>query len=384
MIYRKFGHTDVDVSQLVFGCMRFPLADPDDPSKIDEDHAARMLHYALEHGVNYFDTAYPYHREQSEPFVGRTLKEHRSDLFLATKMPMWKLESREDLDTYFNEQQERLQTNVIDMYLLHALGESHWKKIQELDILSYVDGLLKEGKIRFAGFSFHDELPLFKKIVDAYPWTFCLIHVNYVDTKYQAGLEGLRYAAGKGLAVEIMEPLRGGKLANRVPQEVLDIIKKTGRNQTPAQFALRWLYNMPEVNCVLSGMSTLEQVEENARFASEDHRGTLTERELDAYAEASAFYQSRTKVNCTQCGYCMPCPNHIPIAFILDLYNDVFMYDALEESQWAYSHFISPEGSAEHCKECGECEEKCPQKVPIMEALRDAHELLRPRKEARS
>jgi predicted aldo/keto reductase-like oxidoreductase len=269
-----------------------------------------------------------------------------------------------------------MQTDTIDMYLLHALGKNGWKTVKDCNLLGSFDKMRAAGKIRFAGFSYHDELPLFKEIVDAYPWTFCLIHLNYVDDHYQAGIEGMEYAHKKGLAVMIMEPLRGGKLANNVPGEILELIRKTGRNQSPAQFALRWVLNRPEVSCVLSGMSSLEQVQENIRFSSQVHVNTLSPKELQLYQRAKAMYQSKIKVNCTQCGYCMPCPQKIPISFILELYNDACMYDAIRDSQWMYRVFVKPENRADQCTECGECEEKCPQKISIAATLKKAHELL--------
>lgn len=377
MIYRTFGKTNVNISQLGFGCMRFPLIDKNDPTKINETEARKMLHYAIDNGVNYLDTAYNYHRQMSEHFVGKALKGgYREKIYLATKMPVWLVKDKEDAQKYFDEQLKRLQTDTIDMYLLHSLSKNTWKTVQEYDILGFLDKTRAKEKIRFAGFSFHDELPLFKEIVDAYPWTFCLIHLNYVDDDYQAGVKGLKYAHGKGLAVFIMEPLRGGKLANNVPAEVLNIIKKSGRVQTPTEFALRWVYNRPEVSCVLSGMSSMDQVKENIQLASHDYVGTLGAKDLALYRKAKDFYRSKTRVNCTQCGYCMPCPQGIPISFIMELFNDACMYDAVADSQRAYKIFILPEHRADQCTRCGECEEKCPQKIPIAESLEEAHILL--------
>jgi len=375
-MYRRFGKTDINVSQLGFGCMRLPLTDAYNPAAIDEQSAAELLHYAIEHGVNYFDTAHPYHREMSERFMGAALsRTYRDRIYLATKLPMWHVKSRQDCDRLFTEQLQRLQTDRIDMYLLHALNKRSWKTVQEHDVLSFLDDLKREGKIRYAGFSFHDDLPLFKEIVDAYPWTVCLIHLNYVDCDYQAGIRGLEYAHKKGLAVQIMEPLRGGKLAQHVPQEILEIIARTGRKQTPAEFALRWLLNRAEVCCVLSGMSSLTEVKENVEFASHDHIDTLSEKEMELYAEARALYRARTRILCTQCGYCLPCEQKLPIAFILELYNDAFMYNSRDASCRAYRVFIKPENRPDKCIQCGACEERCPQKVPIITSLQAAHTL---------
>jgi predicted aldo/keto reductase-like oxidoreductase len=377
MMYRTFGNTGIKLSQLGFGCMRFPLIDEYNPKIINESKATKILHYAIDNGVNYLDTAYGYHMEMSERLVGKALKHgYRKKIYLATKMPVWLVRNKEDSQKLFNEQLKRLQNDTIDMYLLHALGKKSWQTVQKCNILSFLDKVREAGKIRFAGFSFHDELPLFKEIVDAYTWTFCLIHLNYVDDDYQAGIKGLEYAHEKGLAVVIMEPLRGGKLANNVPKEILDIIEQSGRKQTPAEFAFRWLFNRPEVSCVLSGMNNIEQVKENIKFASEDHVRTLDEQDLIFYAKARDFYRSRTKVNCTQCGYCIPCSQKIPIPFILELYNDAYMYDAFQNSERMYRVLVKPEHRGDQCTTCGECEEKCPQKIPIAECLKKAHETL--------
>jgi predicted aldo/keto reductase-like oxidoreductase len=376
MVYRKFSNTDIRLSQLGFGCMRLPLVDINNPAAVDEKAAAGLLHYAIERGVNYIDTAHPYHREMSERFVGKALTdEYRDRVYLATKLPMWHVKSRQDCDRLFDEQSRRLRTDKIKMYLLHALNKRSWKTVQEHDVLSFLDALKRNGKIHYAGFSFHDELPLFKEIVDAYPWSFCLIHLNYVDCDFQAGVRGLEYAYKKGLAVQIMEPLRGGKLAQHVPEEITAIIARTGRSQTPAQFALRWLFNRVEVCCVLSGMSSLEEVRENADFASSDHVETVSEKEMELYAEARALYRARTRIHCTQCGYCMPCEQKIPISFILELYNDAYMYNSRDDSCRAYRVFIEPENRPDNCIQCGVCEEKCPQQVPIVESLAAAHRL---------
>lgn len=378
MIYREFGRTGVRVSQLGFGAMRFPLTEEYDPTKIDEAKAAEMLHYAIDNGINVIDNAYPYHRQASEIFLGKALRHgYRQKVNLSTKLPVWLVKSKTDSERYFDEQLKRLQVDRIDMYLLHSLGKNGWKTVSEYGILEFLDRMLDAGKIGYAGFSYHDDLPLFKEIVDAYPWTFCLIQLNYVDDQYQAGLEGLEYAYAKGLAVMIMEPLRGGKLANNIPLEVMSIIQNANRPQTPAEFAMRWVLNRPEVSCMLSGMSTLEQVKANVRFASEDHVNSLSADELELYDRAKKIYHSRTKVSCSQCGYCQPCKQKIPISFILDLYNDACMYDAVEESSWAYKVFIKPENKGDQCNECGECEERCPQKIPISELLKEAHELLK-------
>lgn len=377
MIYRRLGATNIALSQLGFGCMRFPLKDKMDPTTIDAKKTTKMLFYAIDKGVNILDNAYPYHRQTSEQFVGRVLPDrYRRKIYLSTKMPMWLVKSRDDPEKYFNEQLARLQTDRIEFYLLHSLAKKSWQSVKDHGVLSFLEAIKAKGKIGYAGFSFHDELSLFKEIVDAYPWTFCLIHLNYVDDRFQAGIEGLEYAHRRGLAIMVMEPLRGGKLALNVPRQIKEIIKETGREQTPAQFALRWLYNRSDICCVLSGMNTLEQLKENLAFAAQEHVGTLTPEELALYSKARDVYKARIKVTCTQCGYCTPCPQNIPIPFILELYNDAYMYNAFDESRMAYSVFIRPEARADQCTECCECADRCPQKISISETLKEAHQIL--------
>jgi len=357
--------------------MRFPLREKYDPTSIDEIKSSEMLHYAIDHGVNYVDTAWPYHRETSEKFLGKALQHgYREKVFLATKMPIWLVKSKEDCQKYFDEQRHRLQSDKIDMYLLHALGSKSWNTTKEYDVLTFLETLKAQNKIGYIGFSFHDKLPLFKEIVNEYPWSFCLLFVNYVDDEFQAGIKGLEYAHKKGLTVMIMEPLRGGKLSRNVPSTITRIIERTGRKQTAAEFALRWIYDRPEVCCVLSGMTMMDHVKQNIEFASVDHRYTLSLHEKKLYSQAKKFFKARTKVSCSECGYCAVCPQKIPISFILNMYNDAHVYGAFEQSQWMYRVFIKPENRADNCTVCGDCEEKCPQNIPIMSVLEKAHKEL--------
>jgi len=375
MIYRSIGKAGPQVSQLGFGCMRFPLRDENDFTTIDEALADKMISRTIEGGVNYFDTAYGYHRGASETYLGRILRNGmRKKIMLATKSPVWLVKNRDDPMKFLDEQLTRLQTDTVDFYLLHGLNQKSWKTVKDCEVLDFFDRARVAGKIRWPGFSFHDELPLFREIVDAYPWIMCQIHLNYVDDDVQAGIEGLEYAHKKGLGVVIMEPLRGGKLVRNVPTEVKEIINRTGLN--PTEFALRYLFNRRETSCVLSGMSAVEQVDENLRVADKAKVGILTPEDLTGYACAKAIYKSRTAVACTGCGYCLPCPLNIPIPFILEIYNDTFMYDARDECRGTYQAFFKPEQRADKCTSCGECETKCPQNIKIAETLVKAHKLL--------
>jgi hypothetical protein len=355
--------------------MRFPLRDENDFTTIDEKLTGRMITRAIDGGINYLDTAYGYHRGASETYLGRVLSNGlRNKVMFATKSPVWLMKNRDDAMKFLDEQLVRLKTDTVDFYLLHGLNQKSWNTVKEYGVLEFLDRARGAGKIRWPGFSFHDELSLFRDIVDAYPWTMCQIHLNYVDDDVQAGIEGMDYAHKKGLGVVVMEPLRGGKLVRNVPQEVTEIINRTGLN--PTQFALRFLFNRSETSCVLSGMSSIEQVEENLRIVDQEQAGILGAEDLAGYAVAKAIYKSRTVVPCTACGYCLPCPQNLPIPFILELYNDVYMYDALNESRGAYGAFLTAEHRADKCTSCGECGPKCPQKIKVCDTLAAAHKVL--------
>jgi predicted aldo/keto reductase-like oxidoreductase len=374
--YRRFGRLDWKVSALGFGCMRFPTKN-DDTSNIDEPEATRMLHYAIDHGVNYLDTAYPYHGGNSELFLGRALKgEYREKVKLATKLPCWKVEASEDFDKFLDEQLEKLQTGHIDFYLLHALNEENWRKVRDPGVLEWAEGAIADGRIGHLGFSFHDKHEVFQEIVDAYDrWTFCQIQHNYMDVENQAGTRGLKYAASKGLAVVIMEPILGGRLVNP-PQPIQRLWDTAANKRAPADWALQWLWNQPEVSVVLSGMSTMQQVEENVASADASRVGTLTEEELALVAQVSAKYRELCPIPCTKCGYCMPCPNGVNIPRNFELYNQGMMYDKPDHSRTAYNQWFPEPERADKCIQCRECEEKCPQEIPISEWMPIVHAVL--------
>ncbi len=377
MQYRSFGRLDWKPSALGFGAMRLPTID-NDPAKIDEAEATRMVRYAIDHGVNYVDTAYPYHRENSERFLGRALQDgYRERIKLATKMPCWLTKEPGDFDRYLDEQLEKLQTDRIDFYLLHGLNEKRWEELSALDVLGWAEGAIASGRIRALGFSFHDKLEAFKTIIDASDlWLFCQIQYNFMDIEYQAGTEGLRYAAEKGLAVVVMEPIRGGRLTKSVPPSVQEIWDAAPVQRAPAEHALQWVWNQPEVSVVLSGMSTFEQVEQNLASAGRSGVGSLTEEELAAYARVREAYEALCPIPCTDCKYCMPCPNGVNIPGVFDIYNDSIMYENPERGRMVYNHFMSEDERANLCIECGECLEKCPQQIEIPDWLKKAHELL--------
>ncbi len=365
MQYRKFGKLDWAASALGFGCMRLPTHGT--PADIDEPEAMRMLHHAIEQGVNYIDTAYPYHAGQSEFFVGRALKanNYRQKVRLATKLPCWKVESEKDFDLLLDEQLQKLQTETIDFYLLHALGKERWHKMRDLNVLTWAEKAIASGRIRYLGFSFHDDYAAFQEIVDATDqWTFCQIQYNYMDIENQAGTRGLQYAASKGLAVVIMEPLLGGRLVNP-PQPVQKLWDAAPVQRTPAGWALQWLWNQPEVSLVLSGMSSMPQVEDNLRSASESGVGTLSADDLARVDEARSIYHSLSPIPCTKCQYCMPCPNGVNIPHNFEIFNNGKMYDSLESARYDYQNFFNKAEWASECIACQLCEELCPQNIPI-------------------
>uniref|UniRef100_A0A7C5Z6G3 Aldo/keto reductase n=1 Tax=Caldicellulosiruptor owensensis TaxID=55205 RepID=A0A7C5Z6G3_9FIRM len=371
MKYRPFGKTDFMVSALGFGAMRLPILDGD-YSKIDEEKAIEMLHFAIDNGINYIDTAYVYHGGNSEVLVGKALKGgYREKVKIATKLPVWQVNNFDDADRVLDEQLKRLDTSYIDFYLLHALNKDHWKKLKEMNIFKWVEKVLSEGKIKYIGFSFHDDLNTFKEIVDSYNWTFCQIQYNILNRNYQAGEEGLKYAAAKGLAVIIMEPLLGGRLAKEPPEEIKQLWNQAKNKRTPVEWALSWLWNQKEVSVVLSGMSTLEQVKENIEYASKYEVGSLTEEELELVEKVAQKYNELRKVNCTECKYCMPCPQGIDIPWNFSIYNQASMYNIFEEMKNDY--LKKEKERAENCVECGVCETKCPQNLPIREILKEVH-----------
>ncbi len=382
MKYRKFGKLDWEVSVLGFGAMRLPVID-EDRANIDKPEAIRMIRYAIDHGVNYLDTAYPYHKGYSESLVGQALKDgYRERIKLATKLPTWLVETARDFDRYFNEQLERLQTEKIDFYLLHGLNSQRWPVVRDLGILSWAEDKMAQGKFEHLGFSFHDDYETFKEIVDAYDdWAFAQIQYNYMNVDFQAGRRGLEYAAGKGLAVVVMEPLLGGRLGKQPPAPVARIWETAPQKRTSAEWALLWVWNQPEVSVTLSGMSTIEQVKENIATANHSRANNLTNDELSLIERVREAYNELSPIPCTSCGYCMPCPNGVEIPRILQMYNEAIIYDDLQTAQFRYQHpvVLKEEQRADQCLECDECLETCPQEIPIPEWLKKAHELLKPK-----
>jgi predicted aldo/keto reductase-like oxidoreductase len=359
--------------------MRLPVLEGN-MARIDEPKATEMIRYAIDRGVNYIDTAWSYHapvmgqKGEGEPFVGRVLRNgYREKVNIATKMPIWLVRSQEDMEKFLNEQLERLQTEVIDLYLLHSLTKEAWRKLETLGVTRFLDNAVRVGKIRYAGFSFHDSEDAFREIVDSYNWSFCQIQYNYLDEEFQAGTAGLQYAAAKGMAVVAMEPLRGGKLARNLPDEVSALFESRGLGRSPAWWALRWVWNHPEVAVVLSGMNSPEDVTRNLETAGEGEADSLGSEDIRLLQLARSIFSARIRVNCTACGYCMPCPSGVNIPGNFNYYNDFHVFispEARQSTLRLYNNLVTPGERPSACIECGQCEEKCPQKIAIINELK--------------
>lgn len=375
MQYRNFTKDNLKVSALGFGCMRFPTIN-NDSSAIDEKKAIEMIRFAIDSGINYIDTAYNYHQGNSEILVGKALKDgYRSKTYLATKLPVWLAKSNDDFKDLLCKQLKKLDTDYIDFYLLHSLNNSSWNRIKDLDVLKFLDEAKASGKIKYAGFSFHDQLDVFKKIIDSYDWDFCQIQLNYLDKNYQAGEEGLRYAKSKGISVVIMEPIKGGKLSNP-PEEIMSIWNKSPIERTPSEWALKWVLDHEEVSLLLSGMNTLKQVKENLKTVSNSLPNSLTQYDHELIEEAICIYEDKILVGCTGCEYCIPCPQNVQIPDIFELYNNISVFNAKTSSITSYKDLKNNKLDASQCIECGLCETKCPQHLPIRTTLKDAHKML--------
>jgi predicted aldo/keto reductase-like oxidoreductase len=349
-------------------------------TKIDEEHATKMIHLAVDNGVNYFDNAYAYHAADfstggsSEPLLAKALKNgYRDKVHIATKLPSWLIQSRQDMDKYLEEQLERMNEEYFDFYLLHWMHKDSWPNLVKHGVTDFLDKAIKDGKIRYAGFSFHDKLPLFKEIIDAYDWTLCQIQYNYYDEDFPPGREGLAYAAQKDIAVAVMEPLRGGSLADRIPSEVKAFFENTVPNRSAVDWALRWVWSQPEASVVLSGMSHLDHVRENLALAENVSEAAWTDSDSEVIAKAMEIINNLQKVDCTSCSYCMPCPEGVNIPRNFELYNDHFLFNDPNAKQW-YGFFGKAE-KASNCIQCGQCEEHCPQQIPIPAELEKVVEL---------
>lgn len=371
---RKFDKLNISPSLLGFGCMRFPT---NEEGKIDYEKSEAMIDYAISKGVTYIDTARPYHNGESEEFLGKVLpKYNRDSFFLATKMSFWMLKEKtvEYAKEFFEDQLKVLNTPYIDFYLLHALDKATWDSAKDSGILDYLVSQKEAGKIKYLGFSFHDEYEVFEEICTYREWDFCQIQYNYVDTEIQAGDKGYELCERLGIPMVIMEPIKGGSLAT-LPDDITAPFKAYDNTKSTASWALRWVASHDNVKVILSGMSTMDQVVDNVNTFS--NLATLNEEEKNIVEQVANDIHSRIKVGCTACAYCMPCPAGVKIPHHFRLWNDLSMYGNVDGVKRRYGALIGEEGSAEHCIECGQCEELCPQHISIREMLKAAHNAIK-------
>ncbi len=357
--------------------MRLPIIGADQ-SAINEPEAIQLIRYAIDQGVNYIDSAYVYHEGNSETVLGKALEDgFREKVKIATKMPVFSVQNKEELDRIFETQLKRLKTDCIDFYLLHALMKPTWDKVKELNIIDWAEHQIAEGKIGYLGFSFHDEYEVFKEIVDSYKgWTFCQIQYNYLDEYYQAGVLGLKYATQKGLAVIVMEPLAGGLLAVKPPAEIQQEWDKTGIKRQPADWGLQWVWNQPEVTAALSGMNSMAQVQQNLASANNSGPNTLSQIEIAALNKSRELFQQYGYIGCSKCRYCSNCPQSIDIPVTLAFLNEYATKRREPQEQQRikqqYAAAVPFERRANNCIHCGQCENICPQHLPVRKLLTEA------------
>ncbi|MDO5574703.1 MAG: aldo/keto reductase [bacterium] len=365
MEYRKMEKLNIETSLLGFGCMRFPTTGS---GKISRARSEKMIDAAMQAGVNYYDTAYPYHDGESESFMGDVLQKYeRGTYYLATKLPCWEVQSMEDAERIFNEQFEKLKTDYIDFYLLHALNAERFHKMCELGVINWLEEQQKAGRIKYYGFSFHDSYEVFEEIIRYRAWDFCQIQLNYMDTEEQAGIKGYKLAEELGIPMIVMEPVRGGSLAY-MEDSIGAHFKELSKNATYASWALRWVGSLPNVKVILSGMSSMEQVHDNLYTFSPFM--PLTPNEQIAVLKVSTERRKRIKNGCTGCGYCMPCPKGVNIPENFRIWNDYGIYENVGALKWSWSNDIAETEKPKNCVECGLCEKACPQKLPIRENLK--------------
>lgn len=387
MQYRKMGSIDWEVSALGFGAMRLPTKRI--LHRVDWEKSIELIKYGIEKGINYIDTGWLYGFGASEKVIGEALKDgYREKVFLVTKLPMFLVRKLEDFDKYLNQQLEKLQTDYLDAYFFHALSRKQFKKVKEFNLIEKMEEAKENGIIKHIGFSFHDTLPVFKEIIDYYNWDLAQIQYNYMDSAIQATHEGLAYAQEKGIAVVIMEPIKGGKLA-KPPIEAIDIMKKASNQRTPVDWALQYVWNQPEVAVVLSGMGSKKMVDENVESASNSGINSLSEEDNKIITALAEIYRKNILVQCTACNYCMPCPSGVNIPENFAVLNNVAYtgkggmmtylikrkYKKLVRSRKKVNK-EHPNGNASLCIKCGECLEKCPQQINIPEELEKVDAIL--------
>lgn len=370
MEYRKLGSTGINISSVGFGTMRLPVIDGVQ-SNIDVKKAKEVVRHAIDMGINYVDTAYPYHIEgNSERALKKILSDgYREKVYLGDKLSVWLCDTYEECEAFVEGQLERTGSEYFDLYFLHSIDENFWKKAKKLNVFKLFDKLLAEGKIKHIGFSFHGRYELFEEIVNFYNWEFCIIQLNYMDTDYQAGIKGLEYAASKGLGVFVMEPLKGGQLAKEAPETVRKVWQKSKFSLTEAERGIGFVLNRPEVSCVLSGMNEISQVDENIKLTDTIKTNTFDESELSIYKEVKEEFSRLIQFACTRCQYCMPCPFGVDIPANIDYYNMGHIHGTIEHARNFYNRPFFDKKRSTNCVSCNECLEKCPQHLNIPEIM---------------
>lgn len=375
---RPFGQLGFDVSAFGMGCMRLPILDGDN-RKINEPEAIAMIRHAIDSGVTYIDTAYVYHGGQSEVVLGKALKDgYREKVKIATKLPLWEGNVNEEtFERILNESLERLGVDSIDFYLLHSMNAERFRTAKEAGVLEWLDRKVAEGKIKYPSFSFHDDNAAFHEILDAYDWKMCQVQMNILDTENQAQLEGIRYAGSKGIPVVIMEPLCGGALAGAAPANVQAIYDAFPVRRSPIEWAFRFLYDMPEIAVILSGVSTMEQLDDNLRIFDQAEIGAMSDAEHKLMEEIITAYKSRVRIGCTGCRYCMPCPFGVGIPDIFGASDRASMFDRPEMFEKDYARIAKDGHGADKCVACGACAKVCPQKISIPQLMAEFAEKMK-------
>lgn len=376
MLYREMGETGEKVSILGFGCMHFPTDGKH--NHIDRRKSSALLDFALQSGVNYLDTAYSYHGKgnseggDSEVFLGEYFSDNgrREDIYLSTKLPVWLVQEKGDMDRFLDSQLKRLRTDYIDFYLLHSVKERNWSYLEDMGVLDFLDSAVADGRIKYTGFSSHDNTELFKDVVDSYHWDMCLLQYNYLDEQIQAGREGLEFAAERNMGIAVMEPLKGGILAEYTPPEVSEIWSNAPVYRTPAEWSFRYLWNHPEITTVLSGMNDMKHLVENIFTAIDGQPHSLTSKEMKLMDEVKKVYRDKIEVECSACDYCMPCPNGVNIPRCFSYLNQAAMLNDTSNVRTQYQFMLKDEEKADNCLGCGVCEELCTQKLPVREKMK--------------
>ena len=378
MHYRTLGNTGLKVSQLGMGCMRLPFIDGDGAKGVDKDAAIELLQYAANHGINYFDTAFGYHSGQSEAILGEALEHKRDEVIYITKQPFWEMHDAPTIRRNLENTLKKLRTDTIDMYLLHRIMPPSWNAIQQREIFKEFENFKREGLVKHIGFSFHGDVDTFKDVAARYPWEMAMVQHNMLDLTREVTKEGVTFAAGLGLGVAIMEPLRGGGLAF-APEGVKAVYDKGGHpNRTPAEWAFRYLTNMPEISVVVSGMSNMAQLQQNiAMFSQADMvPNALSPGEAQTLLDARDAYNAIVTIPCTACNYCIPCPSGVQIPHIFAQYNDAHRFGHYDQPRRGYLFAKNNKGDFSHCTGCGLCLAQCPQEISIIEQLETAHNFL--------